>query len=162
MDQQKELQGLLFPQVLALQGSLNSRMEFSTPSSDHLARAPCHLSLDGSWFSFYSKMILPHTQAALRLPIFALGFLVGRAEGSCSWGLARKLAAESLHWDETTSLLPHDLVDGMGPDLCLCGHGNHTCNLKCSTWGIFLRVKGSSSQMEYWTLGPSQESYDVE
>lgn len=115
MDQQKELQGLLFPQVLALQGSLNSRMEFSTPSSDHLARAPSHLSLDGSWFSFYSKMILPHTQAALRLPIFALVFLVGRAEGSCSWGLARKLAAKSLHWDETTSLLPHDLVDGMGP-----------------------------------------------
>uniref|UniRef100_A0AC11DJ54 Uncharacterized protein n=2 Tax=Ovis TaxID=9935 RepID=A0AC11DJ54_SHEEP len=34
-----QLQGPLFPQVLALQGSLNSQMEFSTPSSNRLARA---------------------------------------------------------------------------------------------------------------------------
>ena len=78
MDQQKELQGLLFPQVLALQGSLNSRMEFSTPSSDRLARAPSHLSLEGSLFNFYSKMIFVSYPSSLEPPYICIGVCGGK------------------------------------------------------------------------------------
>ena len=75
MDQQKEL---LFPQVLALQGSLNSRMEFSTLSSDCLARAPSHLSLEGSLFNFYSKMIFVSYPSSLETPYMCIGVCGGK------------------------------------------------------------------------------------
>lgn len=71
---------LLFPQVLALHGSLGSRMEFSLLYSDCLARVSSHFSLGGvcvcvSFCSIFNlKIDLASCLNSLKTPCAGVGF----------------------------------------------------------------------------------------